>query len=240
MTKLGVNVDHVANIRQARRTDEPDPVIAAGIVQLAGADGITVHLREDRRHIQERDLRLMRQIVTTKLNLEMADSREIIDIALEVRPEQVTLVPEKREEVTTEGGLDVASRIDHLAPVVEELHNAGISVSMFIDHDAEQIHASAAAGADGVEIHTGLYANAGNPAEADMLVAQIAAAAELALGMGLAAYAGHGLTYNNVVPIARIGAVTELNIGHSIVSRSVFAGLDGAVREMIALIRDFS
>ena len=237
MPKLGVNIDHVATIRQARRTNEPDPITAAGIVELAGAHGIVIHLREDRRHIQDRDLRLLREVVQTQLNLEMAAAEEIIQIALEVGPDKVTLVPEKREEITTEGGLDVAGNLEHLTRVVQRFQEQHIPVSMFIEADDAQIQASFDAGAESVELHTGTYAEARREEERQRELARLIRAAEYARGLGLRVHAGHGLTYRNVIPVAQIPGVEELNIGHTIVSRAVLVGLDRAVREMLELIR---
>ncbi len=236
MAKLGVNVDHVATVRQARRTNEPDPVWAAALAQLGGADGITIHLREDRRHIQDRDLRLLRETVTVKLNLEMACSEEIIQIACQTRPDQATLVPERREEITTEGGLDVLSQQQRVAEVVRRLHDAGIVVSLFLDPDLRQIEAAKAVGADAVELHTGQYALAppGPPRQRELQVLEEAARQVRRLGLVL--HAGHGLTYTNVQPIARIEGMEELNIGHSIVARAIMVGFLQAVREMKALI----
>lgn len=236
MPKLSVNIDHIATLRQARKGTEPDPVAAAVMADLAGADGIIAHLREDRRHIQDRDLRLLREIVHTKLNLEMAATGEMQRIALEVRPNIVTLVPEKREELTTEGGLDVASRVAFFKEYIGPLQQAGIAVSLFVDPDEKQISASKKTGAAWVEIHTGAYANAGSEADKDREFLKIAEAAKLAASLGLRVGAGHGLNYVNVKRIARIPEVKELNIGHSIVSRAALVGLERAVREMIVLI----
>ncbi len=235
MTKLGVNIDHVATVRQARRGVEPDPVWAACAAELAGADGITVHLREDRRHIQDRDLELLRHTVQCKINLEMAVSEEIVEIALRINPDQATLVPEKREEVTTEGGLDAAAAGPALASAVERLRAAGIGVNLFIDPVREQIERAHRLGADGVELHTGKYALAKGKAVEGRL-AELVVGAALAENLGLYVAAGHGLDYLNVGPVAAIPQVEELNIGHSIVSRAIFVGLGPAVREMKALI----
>jgi pyridoxine 5-phosphate synthase len=236
MAQLGVNIDHVATVREARRTYEPDPVWAAALAELGGADGITVHLREDRRHIQNRDLRLMRETVTVKLNLELACEGGVLDIACQVRPDQATLVPERREEVTTEGGLDVAGHREKLAAAIARLRSAGIVVSLFLDPHERQIAAAAELAADAVELHTGQYALARlGPAQAAQLdILRAAAAQVVALGMTL--HAGHGLTYRNVQPIARIERMGELNIGHSIVSRAMLVGMEQAVREMKRLI----
>ncbi|MBN2710870.1 MAG: pyridoxine 5'-phosphate synthase [Planctomycetes bacterium] len=237
MIKLGVNIDHVATIRQARKTNEPDPVDAAFVAEKAGAEGITIHLREDRRHIQDRDVRMLRQMITTRMNLEMGMSEDIISVALDVKPEQVTLVPEKREEVTTEGGLDVAADLAHTTEVVKRFHDAGIIVSLFIDPEEEQIAASAASAAEFIEFHTGCYANAW-PSEDKQKIEldRIVLGVELARKHGLRVNAGHGLTYRNVAPIAAIEAIEELNIGHSIISRAVMTGLGEAVSTMKRLM----
>jgi pyridoxine 5-phosphate synthase len=234
VTRLSVNIDHIATIRQARKGTEPDPVAAAVLAELAGAEGIIAHLREDRRHIQDRDLRLLREIVQTKLNLEMAATEEMQRIALEVRPDFSTLVPEKREELTTEGGLEVASRVDFMKAYINRLQQAGILVSLFIDPHEKQIAAAKKAGADWVELHTGAYANAGPDREREF--EKIVEGAKLAASLGLRVGAGHGLNYVNVRRIARIAGVEELNIGHSIISRAALVGLDRAVKEMRALI----
>ncbi|MGY2802993.1 pyridoxine 5'-phosphate synthase [Thermostichus sp. MS-CIW-37] len=232
MLSLGVNIDHIATIRQARRTVEPDPVAAAVIAELAGADGITVHLREDRRHIQDRDVRLLRQTVRTHLNLEMAATEEMVAIALEIKPDYVTLVPERREEITTEGGLDVAGQVSRLRDVVGQLQGSGIPVSLFIDPDPTQVAAAAQVGARWVELHTGRYAEASSAAQRQVELDHLEKASQQALQLGLRVNAGHGLTYWNVGPVARIPGMEELNIGHSIISRAVLVGLDRAVREM--------
>lgn len=236
MPRLGVNVDHVATLRQARRTIEPDPVWAAVLAELGGADGITIHLREDRRHIQDRDLRLLRESVQVKLNLEMAAEDAITQIALEVRPDQATLVPERREEITTEGGLDVAGNRDRVRACCERLAAAGIEVSLFIDPDERQIAAARQLGAGAVELHTGRYADAASAARRAQELDALIAAGKLARQHGLLLHMGHGLTYRNVVPIASIEGVCELNIGHSIVARAVLVGFERAVREMKALV----
>lgn len=236
MPRLSVNVDHIATLRQARQGAEPDPVAAAVLAELAGADGIIVHLREDRRHIQDRDLRLLRQTVQTKLNLEMAATDEMQRIALEVKPEITTLVPEKREELTTEGGLEVASRIAFFTEYIGRIKQGNISVSLFVDPDDSQIAASKKTGADWVEVHTGAYANARTDRDRVREFDKIVEAAKLAASLGLRVGAGHGLNYVNVKSIARISEVEELNIGHSIISRASLVGLDRAVREMIALL----
>jgi len=236
VAKLGVNIDHVATIRQARRTVEPDPVWAAALAELGGADGITIHLREDRRHIQDRDLRLLRETVRVKLNLEMAAADEITAIALSVGPDQCTLVPEKRDEVTTEGGLDVIACRDRVRRCIDQLQGRGIEVSLFIDPDADQIAAARELGAQAVELHTGRYADAPSDPERQRELQTLVAAANVALREGLTLHLGHGLTYRNVVPAARIAGVCELNIGHSIVSRAVLVGMERAVREMKELV----
>ena len=243
MAGLGVNIDHVATVRQARRTIEPDPVWAAAEAELGGADCITFHLRQDRRHIVDRDVRLLKQTVQVKLNMEMSLAGEIVDIALEVRPDQCTVVPESRQEVTTEGGLDVAGQAGRVADVVGRLKEAGIIVSAFIDPEEGQIAASRQAGCDAIEIHTGAYANAvllRHTAEAQQKQAESLAAIrqglQAGLGAGLSVHGGHGLTYTNVQPIAAMPGFSEFNIGHSIISRAVFVGLRRAVAEMKRLI----
>jgi len=236
LPRLSVNVDHIATLRQARQGTEPDPVAAALLAELAGAEGIIAHLREDRRHVQDRDLRLLRQTVQTKLNMEMAATDEMQRIALEVKPEITTLVPEKREELTTEGGLEVASRIAFFTEYVGRIKQGNISVSLFVDPDDQQIAASKKSGADWVEIHTGTYANARTDRDRAREFDKIVEAAKLAASLGLRVGAGHGLNYVNVKPIARIPEVEELNIGHSIISRASLVGLERAVREMIALL----
>jgi len=232
MVLLGVNVDHVATIREARKTCEPDPVWAAAEAQMGGADLITVHLREDRRHIQDRDLRLLRQTVSIELNLEMSIAEEIVGIALEVGPDMVTLVPERREEVTTEGGLDVAAQRRKLRSVIERFHGKGIPVSLFIDPHASQLEASAEAGADFVELHTGAYANAAGAEDRQGHLAALLNGARRGRALGLTVNAGHGLTYANVSPVVQQIEPHELHIGHSIISRAVFVGLRSAVRQM--------
>jgi len=236
MAELGVNIDHVATIRQARRTVEPDPVWAAALAELGGADTITVHLREDRRHIQDRDLRVLKETVQVKLNLEMAAEEAMTRIALAIRPHKCTLVPEKREEVTTEGGLDVVGNRERVRRCAEQLLAAGIEVSPFIDPSEEQILASKELGAQAVELHTGRYADA--PSERDRAVElrELTAAGNVVLRSGLQLHVGHGLTYRNVMPVAAIPGVGELNIGHSIVARAVMVGFERAVREMKELI----
>jgi pyridoxine 5-phosphate synthase len=235
MPELGVNIDHVATIRQARKTYEPDPVAAAVLCELAGADAITIHLREDRRHIQDRDVRVLRETCTIKLNLELSVADEIVGIACQVRPEQATIVPERREEVTTEGGLDVATHPDAVARAIERLRSAGISVSLFLDPEPRQIELAKRLGADAVELHTGRYALARGPAQHQELVA-LTNAGRLVSDLEMHLHAGHGLNYHNVVPVARIPKMRELNIGHSIIARAVLVGLERAVREMKQLI----
>jgi pyridoxine 5-phosphate synthase len=236
MPRLGVNIDHVATVRQARKTIEPDPVWAAVLAELAGADAITVHLREDRRHIQDRDVRQLKQSVQVKLNLEMAAVDSITDIAIDVHPDQATLVPERREEVTTEGGLDVVGNQSRVRQCVERLMAAGIEVSLFIDPDRRQIEVSKALGVQAVELHTGRYADAKTGGDRDHEYEQLVAAGRCAIEQGLLLHMGHGLTYRNVPRVARISGVGELNIGHSIVARAVLVGLERAVREMKQLL----
>jgi pyridoxine 5-phosphate synthase len=236
MATLGVNIDHVATIRQARRTVEPDPIWAAAAAELGGADAITVHLREDRRHIQDRDLEVLRQTVQVRLNLECSIVPEMVAIACRVRPDQVTLVPERREEVTTEGGLDAVGRRDAVAEAVQRLRDAGIGVSLFIDPDPRQIDLAADLAVDAAELHTGTYANAETEAVREGRLVELARAGGMVRKAGLALAAGHGLTYRNVVPVARLEGMGELNIGHSIVARAVFVGMAEAVREMKRLI----
>ena len=240
MPKLGVNIDHVATIREARKTVEPDPVWAAAIAELAGADQITCHLREDRRHMQDRDIEVLRRTVRTKLNLEMAVAEEIVEFALRIRPDQATLVPEKREEVTTEGGLDAAGQLARVKEVTGRLKDAGIVVSLFIDPEQAQIEASKESGTDAVEFHTGRYAEAAlhltSGEEVTARLGELSNAVKAALDTGLTPHAGHGLTYINVRPVAEIEGIEELNIGHSIISRAVLVGLERAVREMKELI----
>lgn len=237
MTRLNVNVDHVATVRQARGGIEPDPVLAAYLAELAGAEGIVVHLREDRRHIQERDVWMLRETVKTKLNLEMAPTDAMVKIAADIRPDMATLVPEKRQELTTEGGLDAAGNLKEIRSVVKRLRKEGIFVSLFIDPEPAQIKAAAATGAGMVEIHTGAYADAPDEAGKEAELSRIRKAVKKAYDSGLRVSAGHGLNYFNVVQIAEIEGIEELNIGHSIISRAVTAGMDLAVRDMIDLIR---
>lgn len=236
MPKLGINIDHVATIRQARRTIEPDPVWAASLAELGGADSITIHLREDRRHIQDRDVRLLRDTVQVKLNLEMSIAEELIQLALETKPAQVTLVPEKRAEITTEGGLDAVTHRFRLKDVVDRLHTNGIEVSLFIDADQNQIAVSKDLGADAVELHTGGYADAVGESMQHRELVKLTNAGAFAIESQLLLHMGHGLTYRNVVPVASIPNVCELNIGHSIVARAVMVGFERAVRDMKKLI----
>ncbi|EGR1893917.1 pyridoxine 5'-phosphate synthase [Vibrio vulnificus] len=233
---LGVNIDHVATLRNARGTKYPDPVHAAEVAERAGADGITIHLREDRRHITDRDVRILRETLQTRMNLEMAVTDEMIEIALKTQPEYVCLVPEKREELTTEGGLDVAGHLDKIKAATEKLTAAGIKVSLFIDADREQIDAAKACGAPFIELHTGHYADAAT--EADQLdeLKKIAAGASYAADLGITVNAGHGLTYHNVAPIAALPEIYELNIGHAIIGRAVFDGLHKSVADMKAIM----
>ncbi len=232
MLSLGVNIDHVATIRQARRTVEPDPIAAAVLAELAGADGITTHLREDRRHIQDRDVRILRETVRTHLNLEMAPTEEMVAIALDLKPDYVTLVPEKREEVTTEGGIDIVKNLDKFTAIVDQLQSADIPVSWFIDADTPQIEAAAKTQAKFIELHTGKYADAPNETMRQKELDILEKGTKEALDLDLRVNAGHGLTYWNVYPVAIIAGMEELNIGHSIISRAVLVGLERAVREM--------
>lgn len=235
---LGVNIDHIATLRNARGTNYPDPVQAAFIAEQAGADGITVHLREDRRHITDRDVRILRQTIQTRMNLEMAVTDEMLDIAIELKPHFCCLVPEKRQEVTTEGGLDVAGQQDKMAVAVERLAQAGILVSLFIDADHRQIDAAVAVGAPYIEIHTGAYAEAQGDLAIQAELKRIAKAATYAASKGLKVNAGHGLTYHNVQPIAALPEMHELNIGHAIIGQAVMSGLAAAVADMKLLMRE--
>ena len=236
MAELSVNVDHVATIREARKTNEPDPVAAAVLVELAGADGITIHLREDRRHIKDRDLKLMRQMVKTRLNLEMAATKEMVLIALDTKPDKVSLVPEKREEITTEGGLDVIKHKNQLKDVIRKFHDQKIPVSLFIDPELAQVECSKTIGGDAIEINTGKYSELKTDSEIVKEFKKIQDAVDAAVKLGLNVNAGHGLTYKNVAKIASIQAIEEFNIGHNIVARAVMVGLDRAVKEMIEAI----
>lgn len=240
MSRLCVNIDHVATVRQARGGSEPDPVTAGEIVELAGSVGVTCHLREDRRHFQDRDLDLLRQLVKGRLNLEMALTDEMLEIATRVKPDIVTPVPERREEVTTEGGLEIVGARDHVTQSIERLHGVGIPVSLFIDPDPAQIRASAECGSDEIEMHTGRYCAATKPAEVARELDALVRGAALARELGMGVNAGHGLNYRNVQRVAVIEGMGELNIGHSIIARAIFVGLDRAVREMIALIESAS
>ena len=240
MAVLNVNIDHVATVRQARLTDEPDPVWAAAQCELAGANGITVHLRQDRRHICDRDVRLLKETVACKLNLEMCMAEPIVKIAEQIKPDQVTLVPEKREELTTEGGLDCARHEKRLAEVVKRMHKKRILVSTFIVPENEQILASAQTGCDAIELHTGMYANAKGQRACARRLAELVAGKDLAMENKLVVHAGHGLTYRNIAPVAGIEGLCEFNIGHSIVARAVFVGIGQATAEMIKLIDKFS
>ncbi len=240
MTRLFVNVDHVATIREARKTMEPDPLIAAQIAEDAGADGITVHLREDRRHIQDHDVERIRLAIKTRLNLEMAPVEEMVGIALQIRPYQVSLVPEKRQEITTEGGLDVCSKMETLIQIKERLKTSGILFSLFVDPDPRQIEAAERVGADSVEINTGGYSELKIEEDIEEALVKIIQCANQAVGLGLRVFAGHGLTNDNVQAIAAIPDIEELNIGHHIVARAVFCGMEKAVKEMIHSIKKVS
>ncbi|WP_156897077.1 pyridoxine 5'-phosphate synthase [Ferrimonas kyonanensis] len=233
---LGVNIDHIATLRQARGTDYPDPVHAAAVAEHAGADGITIHLREDRRHIVDRDVQVLAQTLKTRMNLEMAVTEEMLDIAIGVQPVYVCLVPEKREELTTEGGLDVAGQLDKMLDAVSRLKAAGIKVSLFIDADKAQIDAAVKVGAPYIEIHTGAYADAESEEAQQQELARIAEGARYAAAQGLVVNAGHGLNYHNVKPIAAIAEIYELNIGHAIIARAAIDGLEIAVRDMRRLM----
>jgi pyridoxine 5-phosphate synthase len=233
MSRLGVNIDHVATLRQARGGREPDPVWAAVLAELGGADGITIHLREDRRHIQDRDLRLLRETVGVRLNLELAAEPEVMAVALQVRPDQVTFVPERRQELTTEGGLDVAGHSARVIEAVKQCRDQGIDAALFIDPDPRQVEAALATGATALELHTGRYAVAAEGTRGRRLeLAALRGAAQATIAAGLELHAGHGLNYHNVADVARLDRMAELNIGHSIISRAVFVGLTQAVREM--------
>lgn len=237
MAELAVNIDHVATLREARGGIEPDPVTAALIAELSGAVGIVCHLREDRRHINDRDVRLLRELVKTKLDLEMAATDEIIDIACDVLPDLVTIVPEKREELTTEGGLNVADNLEFYKSLVDKMHNRNIDVSFFIEPSEKQIEAVIQTGADIIELHTGTYANAKSPIDVQIELEKIVYAAQIGYNEGLIVTAGHGLDYVNISPIVSIKQITEISIGHSIISRAIFNGLESAVREMVELVR---
>jgi len=234
---LGVNIDHVATLRQARRGESPDPIEAARICEKAGCNSIVAHLREDRRHINDTDVSILRKAIKTRFNLEMSSSEGIVKIAIDIKPDQATLVPEKREEITTEGGLDVASNLDRIAEVTGRLQSKGIKVSLFIDPEKEQIEASKKTGAGIVEIHTGRYANAKDKKNLEKELSAVETATKIGRDLGLTVNAGHGLDYMNVKKINEIKGIEELNIGHSIISHSVFVGLENAVKEMLALLR---
>jgi pyridoxine 5-phosphate synthase len=234
--RLGVNIDHIATIREARKTNEPDPIAAALIAEMAGADGITVHLRGDRRHIQERDVRLLREVIKTRLNVEMAATAEAIKMAVSIKPDTATLVPERREEVTTEGGLDVALNATHLERSVGQLQESGIAVSIFVDPDLDQVKACQRVGATKIEINTGKFSDARTKELLDSEWEKIRNAAQLGKRIGFEVFGGHGLTYFNVTRIVEIDEIEELNIGHNIIARASLVGLDRAVREMKALL----
>ncbi len=236
MLELGVNIDHVATIRQARKTYEPDPAAAAVLAELGGADGITIHLREDRRHINDRDLHVLRQTVHIKLNLELSCAAEIVAIACQAKPDQATLVPERREEVTTEGGLDVITHWSAVERSIKQLHDTGVVVSLFLDADPKQLDAAAKLGVAAVELHTGQYALARGEAAIHKELEKLAKGGKQIVESGMKLHAGHGLNYQNVKPVAAIPSMRELNIGHSIISRAVFVGMERAVREMKALM----
>lgn len=238
MSRLGVNIDHVATVREARKTNEPDPVWAATLAELGGADGITLHLREDRRHIQDRDVRIMIETVAVPTNLELATAEDVLAIACELRPTQATLVPERREEVTTEGGLDVVGQQDKVAAAVKRLQDAGIVVSLFLDPDPQQIEAGIDTGAEAIELHTGAYAHASAKGSASQQFAELEKAGQQIRGAGILLNAGHGLTYRNVRPVAQIEGMHELNIGHSIIARAIMVGLEQAVRDMKRLVSE--
>jgi pyridoxine 5-phosphate synthase len=235
--ELGINIDHVATVRQARRAPYPDPVHAALLAEQAGADNITLHLREDRRHIQDRDVRALRPLLQTRMNLEMGLTAEMLDIAIDVRPHDVCLVPENRQEITTEGGLDVAAGAEHVAQGVRRLADAGIRVALFIAPELAQVEAAKRSGAQVIELHTGSYAEATGSAQARELE-RLASAAKRAASLGLEVHAGHGLTYHNVSPVAAISEIVELNIGHCIIARAIFSGLESAVRDMKTLMKE--
>ncbi len=237
MPKLGVNIDHVATLRQARGGVEPEPVLAATICEGAGCDSIVCHLREDRRHINDKDLYILRKTVRTRLNMEMSIAKEIVDIALKVRPDEATLVPERRKELTTEGGLDCVKYAKQISEAVRKLRKKEIAVSLFIDADRKQIGAAVRTGAEFIELHTGEYANAKSGQERQAQLKKLVDATEYAIRSGLRVNAGHGLNYSNVSAVAKIEGIEELNIGHSIISRAVFVGLGRAVKEMLVLIR---
>jgi pyridoxine 5-phosphate synthase len=239
MIELGVNIDHIATLRQARRTVEPDPIWGAVLAELGGADGITVHLREDRRHINDRDVALLRDTVRCKLNMEMAAVDEIVRVACTIKPEQATLVPERREEITTEGGLDVASQFVSIQKIVKQLQDKDIAVSLFLDPELRQIEAGIKTGCNAIEIHTGKYANAKDQKNTSIELTRIAESGKIITEAGLRLHAGHGLNYHNVIQIAKIPKMLELNIGHSIIARAIMIGLKNAVKEMKQLMISF-
>lgn len=239
MRRLSINIDHIATLRQARKSAYPDPVVAAGICELSGADGITFHLREDRRHIQDRDVRLLKEIVTTKLNFEMAATEEMAKIALETKPFLITLVPEKRQELTTEGGLNVKENIDQLKDYCQQFKKEGIGVCLFVDPSLNQIEACKKVECDYIEIHTGIYCETKTIKDQDIELDRIVKACQLANSLKLKVNAGHGIHYHNIKPLAQIKEIEEFSIGHSIISRAVFVGLERAVKEMKDLINYF-
>lgn len=238
MAKLSVNVDHIATIREARKGNEPDPVLAASLAELAGCDGIIVHLREDRRHIQNRDVELLRKTIKTKLNLEMGSTEEMVKIALKIKPDMCTLVPEKREELTTEGGLDLLGNFAHVRKATERLHKGNIKVSLFVDPDPEQINAAKKMEADFVEIHTGIYSNVKTIKGVEREFKKIVESVSFAFQIGLGVNAGHGLNYHNIQPLVPLKEIAEFSIGHSIIARAVFVGIERAVKEMLQLIKN--
>ncbi len=235
--RLCINIDHIATLRQARKEIEPDPVIAAGICELAGADGIVCHLREDRRHINDRDLKLLKEVVKTKLDLEMAATDEMVKIACEIKPDMITLVPEKREEITTEGGLNIASAKDRIANAIDAVKKAGIKASVFVEPEPDNVDMALEIGADMIEIHTGKYANVKEITEKIIEAEKIRQTARMAKELGMGVNAGHGLNYYNIIPIVNMEDIDEVSIGHSIISRAVFSGLNKAVDEMLTIIR---
>ena len=237
MARLGVNIDHVATVRQARRVSEPDPVQAAVLAELGGADGITVHLRADRRHVQDRDVEILRQVVKTRLNVEMGATQEMVRVALTVKPDQVTLVPERREEISTEGGLDVVLNSVQLRPTIKSLRDGGVEVSLFVDPDLEQVKESHKLDAHAIELNTAAYADARDGRTREAALRKVADAAKLGRKLGLLVHAGHGLTYANVGGITALPEIGELNIGHNIVARAVLVGMERAVREMKEAMR---
>ena len=238
MLELGVNIDHIATVRQARKTVEPDPVWAAALAELGGANGITIHLREDRRHIQDRDVNLLRETVRCKLNLEMACAEDIIKIACRIRPDQVTLVPERRQEITTEGGLDVVNQPETIRKIVKRLQDRGITVSLFLDPESKQIEAGFKTGCDAIELHTGCYALAKTEKTQNAELSRILISGKTICSSGLRLHAGHGLTYHNVLPIVSVPNMRELNIGHSIIARALMVGMRDAVAEMKRLLTE--